>query len=185
MELSATTEQKIKDIVRLFAESISNLQECGNLVAGLLRDGVTVPALATKTQLGPDVITGLYRVGTKQLLPTLLTAAYPAAKVLSLMPLAEQERAFKEGVEVVIGAGDDHLVVQPQDLTPQQVKRALSKDGLRSRAAQKAVLVEQRSARRPKDPRPWEVTGNKVLVYGACELTKAQVTEMYEKLNGR
>ena len=131
-----------------------------------------------------EFLNRLENLGRGRMTPTLMFAGFPAARRLQSLPLSEQERALKHGVEVIGEDGSEPRMIPASDLTASQCRLAFSGDRIASLAEQRTKLQEITVAERRKvtvSPDPIQIAkgpkGQKFLrIIQPVDLTPSQVS---------
>lgn len=93
----------------------------------------------------------LERVGRGLLAPAAISTGQSDQRIASLcgVPLSEQERAFKQGVKVCAGKGDDHRLVPVHLLTEREFRSVVKGGRILSIEEQRKDAMEPRARRKP------------------------------------
>lgn len=184
------TKNKLNSFVELIAQGIACWQKAGEIVVELIdEDGMTVEDVAAASQyLTCDIVGRFEQMGRKQLLPSLLTADYPAAKYLARLPYSEQERLAAGQVELLLlnNGNVEILKCQTQNLTSQQCRQVFHRGAVRDPGAQRAFLESERerlsiAAVEPVRS-PYVIRKGKVFFNCACELTATELKRILKDL---
>lgn len=105
------------------------------------------------------------KIAAGQLLPELFLEASGCPMLLRqtmTLPLQDQKRIAENKPVKVMLTGGDHLLIEPKNLTAQQIKQVFSATGLRSEGQQISWLMEQRERTQIKgQPRPEVIVDRK------------------------
>jgi hypothetical protein len=178
---SASVITKLKNAIQ---DGIDAWKQAGEALVELIDDhGMSLESICDfigSPVVTINVLSQFERIGRNQVLPALLVADYPSAKLIQKLPISEQKRVSQGGVEVMVlrSGKADTLIVQAQDLTKDQCKQVFGNDSIRTLSAQRAWLESQAAEAQAAQMAakasqvPWVIRNGKVIFRDSCELSR-------------
>lgn len=189
-EITIATKQ-IRD---LMLEGLEKWQKAGELIVELVdKHDQTLGKISEDTQVPVDVLSRFEQLGRKQLMPYLLCSNFPAVNRIVKLPYSEQKRLERSPIELLVygNNGADTLTVDAKNLTKSQVKQVFGPNGVRSLAAQRAYLEEDKEKKRMESQlsivgsqmQKYQLGKNGLVVFnGPCELSRKELLRILEDM---
>lgn len=153
------------------------------LVRALDRDPLAYTNLLEKhPDLTEEVLSVFERIGRKQTYYRCWMSDRPGVKALRRCPYSEQVRYSTNGIPLLLldaKSPTDHLLMQPQSMTPAQARQAIARDHVRNLAEQRAYL--ESSKIRPKTldvPRGYTIQRGRVVFHAPCTVTLPELARL-------
>src|SRR6185436_1158233 len=133
--------------------------------------------------ISEEVLHRFEQIGRQEIYPYLMTHDGPGVRRLRTLPYMLQKQFWNEPVPVLIreGGKTEILAVDVRNLTPFQARQVFSRDGVRTTAAQRAWLEDQRAqeqaAAETTNP-PYRVVGNRVIVMAPCQFSRKDLARI-------
>ena len=185
MKIATQYKGKYDQLVKYIQSGLDSWVKAGEVIKNLIdHDGHSVAEISDATGIPIPVIGKLESLGRKLILPQLLIAAWPAATLIPQLSYSQQEQAVEEGVELLLDNGDT-LKVKAENLTYNQAKQVIGGGSIRSLAAQKAWLEEEKkkaSVSVKKAVASYQIKGGRVIITTACQLTQKDLLRMLQEL---
>lgn len=167
----STENKPAKNSVSQFVELLNQGLQAWNDAAAIARENIAKdPEWPDKVaeacpMLSPDKVRAFCKIG-QTVHVNLFLASGSGPNALRRLPIALQDKYVSEPVAVLIANGES-LLVDVNNLTPDQASQVFAHDGVRSLAAQRAWLEDKAMKAKPiakKADVPYRVTGGKLVV---------------------
>lgn len=187
-----TIEQRVAQVLALFMAGLERWYEASLIVVDLIDEDMAAAEVLKRESNGmfnDRMIAAFERMGRKQLAPQLAYMSGAGPERLAKMPFSVQERYLNEPIELLILKDDestDKLMVSVHDLTPKQATQVFARDCVRTLAAQRAWLEDDRArllaAAKPVPQFPYKISGRRVTFSEGCTLTAQELARILAQI---
>ena len=172
----------ISEICELLTQGLDCWIKAGKILCDHLDEGSSIGKISEQTSLPKQVLEQLERVGRKQVLPQLLIADFPAAKLMERLPYSEQLRLQGEAIPCWISTNEIKNI-KANDMTPRQSRQAFAAGHIRTIEEQKIWILEQRKiAPLVQVDAHYTVLKEKVVFHSACEMSRSVLLRILGEL---
>lgn len=188
---TAEIESGIGQFIRLYQDGIDSIKMAGELLCRMVDHDphVTDYIIQRCPALTPTALSIMEQVGRGLIHAPLAMDPSPGARSLRKLPLSLQVKFETEPIPVVVinGKGEsDVLLIRHKDMTPDQIRQVFRGDRVATEGEQRAWIADrdsklQREALKAPHT-PWKVSGRKVIVLRACELSTRDLKNMLAAL---
>lgn len=170
------------------SRGVEAFQEAGDTLVKLAAiDAGNVDRLQTRLGISRQVINTFLSIGRGELLPQLIAAPQYVRK----LPVEDQKRIVTGTVDALVIGKDgktDTIKVDVLRADSRMVSQVIGKNGIRTLAEQRAVIVaEANKAVAEKDAKPevmpWRVDGKNIVVRAGVTLTRKDVVAMLSAIS--
>jgi len=184
MKIAKRVEERMVRVGELLAQGQDCITKAANIYVSIIDENPSYKELLQSkyTNFPKSLWSRLELVGRKQLTPLLIADCGLYVNKLKNLPLPDQEKALKEGVEILVDDGNDKMKVNPANASREQLEQMFAYDHIRDEAEQRA-WIKSRSKLAEKvrkkteakketmdDIAPYEVKGGKLVIKKPCTL---------------
>jgi hypothetical protein len=190
MTTTLTNQQaRIQDFIAAFQAGVDAWIKAGQILVELVDEDPHVYNYIQREcpAMTPDILGKFESIGRGVIMPTLAMDTSPGSKQLQRLPLSVQERFTREPIPVIVQCDDDNtdvLLINYQDLTPQQSKQVFRNGRLATEGEQRAWIEDYKlknAKPRKHEEAPWKLTKNELIV-GDIHFTAKQLAGFLAQL---
>jgi len=185
----ATARGLVKEFVSGFVESQKARMENCKLLVRIIDSGtITKDEIADEYKIPVSVLSRIESIGRGQLHHELMYRYEKQYRLIGKMPIEEQGKILDKGVDVLTTSGVLHVEIE--DLQLGQVNQVFNGTQIRSAAAQKAWIEDQKTtqevvtarSRTSKADCGYRLKGDSLVVTTAQSFTRKQLLEILARM---